>query len=161
VHRADRSLLLCYVDHHDRAYAWAERRKIETHPTTGAAQLVEIRERVQEVIVPTFVSQPTAPVPRKPLFADLTDADLLDYGVPVEWMADVRQATEDTVLGLADHLPAEAGLGVPGRPHRTGGEADMRATRVVSTEAVVAAAERRLWAAYSSTHGGPDHDPPA
>src|SRR5207253_748469 len=25
-----------------------------------------------------------------------------------EWLADVRQATEDTVLGLADHLPAEA-----------------------------------------------------
>ena len=32
VHRTDASLLLCYVDHHDRAYAWAERRKLETHP---------------------------------------------------------------------------------------------------------------------------------
>jgi hypothetical protein len=31
-------------DHHDKAYDWAERRKLETHPTTGAAQLVEIRE---------------------------------------------------------------------------------------------------------------------
>lgn len=46
-------LLLCYVDHHDKAYAWAERRKLETHPATGAAQLVEIRERVQEIVVPT------------------------------------------------------------------------------------------------------------
>src|SRR5438067_12445221 len=27
VHRAPGSLLLCYVDHHDRAYAWAENRK--------------------------------------------------------------------------------------------------------------------------------------
>lgn len=27
-HRIESSLLLCYVDHHDRAYAWAERRKI-------------------------------------------------------------------------------------------------------------------------------------
>ena len=36
-----RSLLLCYVDHHDKAYDWAERRKLETHPKTGAAQLVE------------------------------------------------------------------------------------------------------------------------
>src|SRR5437870_2018456 len=26
VHRTDDSLLLCYVDHHDKAYAWAERR---------------------------------------------------------------------------------------------------------------------------------------
>ncbi len=49
VHKTERSLLLCYVDHHDKAYAWAERRRIERHPRTGAAQLVEIRERVEEV----------------------------------------------------------------------------------------------------------------
>jgi hypothetical protein len=52
VHRAGDSLLLCYVDHHDKAYAWAERRKLETHPRTGAAQLVEIRELVVEIPVP-------------------------------------------------------------------------------------------------------------
>jgi hypothetical protein len=40
VHKTPASLLLCYVGHHDDAYAWAERRKLETHPTTGAAQLV-------------------------------------------------------------------------------------------------------------------------
>jgi len=45
VHKSDTSLLLCYVGHHDQAYDWAERRKLETHPTTGAAQLVEIRGR--------------------------------------------------------------------------------------------------------------------
>ena len=39
VHRSADSLLLCYVDHHDRAYAWGERRKLENHPTTGAAQI--------------------------------------------------------------------------------------------------------------------------
>ena len=52
VHKSDASLLLCYVDHHDKAYGWAERRKLETHPTTGAAQLVEIRETVKEIVVP-------------------------------------------------------------------------------------------------------------
>ena len=30
VHRVQDSLLLCYVDHHDRAYDWAERRRLET-----------------------------------------------------------------------------------------------------------------------------------
>src|SRR3972149_8390759 len=55
VHRTEASLLLCYVDHHNEAYRWAERRKLETHPKTGAAQLVEIRETVQEIIVPTHV----------------------------------------------------------------------------------------------------------
>ena len=49
VHRSEASLLLCYVDHHDKAYDWAERRKLETHPKTGAAQLVEIRETVKEI----------------------------------------------------------------------------------------------------------------
>jgi hypothetical protein len=47
VHKTDDSLLVCYVGHHDRAYDWAERRKLETHPKTGAAQLVEIRETVK------------------------------------------------------------------------------------------------------------------
>ena len=51
VHRTPNSLLACYVDHHDKAYAWAERRKLQTHPKTGAAQIVEIRERVEEIVV--------------------------------------------------------------------------------------------------------------
>lgn len=37
------------VDHHDKAYAWAERRRIERHATTGAMQIVEIREKVIEI----------------------------------------------------------------------------------------------------------------
>ena len=64
VHRTADSLLLCYMDHHDKAYAWAERRKLETHPTTGAAQLVEIREGVQEIVIPAYVEAPrTWPAP--------------------------------------------------------------------------------------------------
>ena len=55
VHRTGTSLLLCYVNHHDEAYQWAERRRLETHPKTGAAQLVEVRERVQEITVPKYV----------------------------------------------------------------------------------------------------------
>ena len=74
VHRSDTSLLLCYVDHHDAAYRWAERRKLETHPQTGAAQLVEIRETVKEVVVPVYVQLelPATAKPaeaKRPLFA--------------------------------------------------------------------------------------------
>src|SRR5437763_11684259 len=90
VHRAPGSLLLCYVDRHDRAYAWAQNRKLETHPKTGAAQLVEIRETVQEVLIPAYVEAPAA-APGKPLlFAHLPDDALLDFGVPVEWLPDAR-----------------------------------------------------------------------
>ena len=55
VHRTDSSLLLCFVGHHENAYHWAERRKLETHPKTGAAQLVEIRETVREIAIPKYV----------------------------------------------------------------------------------------------------------
>src|SRR3989440_1325072 len=96
VHRTAGSLLLCYVDHHDKAYEWAERRKLETHPTTGAAQLVEIRERVQEIMIPRYVEP--APAARLPLFANLTDSELLGYGVPSEWLPDVRKANEESLL---------------------------------------------------------------
>ena len=113
VHKTDTSLLLCYVDHHDKAYDWAERRKLETHPMTGAAQLVEIRETVQEIVVPVYVQTEIVLTPKpapvlKPLFADCADDELLGYGVPVEWLDDVKSATEDTLLALCDHLPAEA-----------------------------------------------------
>ena len=111
VHKTSGSLLLCYVDHHDRAYDWAERRKLETHPKTGAAQLVEIRETVKEIMVPVYV-QAELPVPPKApkpaLFAATPEAELLGYGVPPEWLADVRAADEDTLLSLADRLPGEA-----------------------------------------------------
>ncbi len=33
---------------------------------------------------------------------------MLDLGVPVDWLDDIRQADEDALLELADHLPAEA-----------------------------------------------------
>lgn len=103
VHRTLGSLLLCYVDHHDKAYDWAERRKLVTHPKTGAAQIVEIRETVQEIVVPKYIEtpKPLHDSPKKPLFAKVSDGELLSYGVPAEWLNDVRQATEETLLALA------------------------------------------------------------
>ncbi|MBI2796657.1 MAG: ATP-dependent helicase [Gemmatimonadetes bacterium] len=108
VHKSQGSLLLCYVGHHDKAYDWAERRKLETHPTTGAAQLVEIRETVKEVVVPVYLPAAPATPARPALFADKSDEELLGYGVPTEWLADVRQADEDSILALAVRLPGEA-----------------------------------------------------
>ena len=43
-----------------------------------------------------------------PLFAHIPDNKLLGYGVPVEWLGAVKAADEDSILDLADHLPAEA-----------------------------------------------------
>lgn len=108
VHKSQGSLLLCYVDHHDKAYDWAERRKLQTHPKTGAAQLIEIRETVQEVVVPVYAQTQLPLAPKPLLFAGISDDLLLGYGVPPEWLDDVRQANEDSLLVLSDRLPAEA-----------------------------------------------------
>ena len=113
VHKSDTSLLLCYVGHHDKAYDWAERRRLETHPKTGAAQLVEIRETVEEIVVPVYVNTELVAAPKltddaKPFFAGVSDDEILGYGVPAEWLNDVKKANEDTLLALTDHLPAEA-----------------------------------------------------
>jgi mRNA-degrading endonuclease RelE of RelBE toxin-antitoxin system len=108
VHKTGTSLLLCYVNHHDEAYQWAERRKVETHPKTGAAQLVEIRERVQEITIPKYVEVEAAPRAKPFLYAHIPEEQLLAHGVPSEWLGDVRKADEDSILELAGHLPSEA-----------------------------------------------------
>lgn len=45
---------------------------------------------------------------RTALFAQLSDDALLGYGVPAEWLTDVRAADEDALMALTDHLPKEA-----------------------------------------------------
>lgn len=122
VHRTNDSLLLCYVDHHDEAYRWAERRKLERHPRTGAAQLVEIRERVREITVPKYVEREEEPSAGLAIFQGVAEEQLLSYGVPAEWLADVQSVDEDGLLDLVEHLPAEAGealleLAVGGKPY--------------------------------------------
>lgn len=128
VHRTANRLVLCYVAHHDPAYRWAEGRKLETHPKTGAAQFVEIREQVQEILIPKYieVERPAtvSPPPKPRLFKHLADEALLGYGVPLEWLNDVRQCDEDSLLALADHLPGEAAdalleLATGGKPRLT------------------------------------------
>ena len=134
--RSSVSVLLAYVGHHDAAYRWAERRRIERHPRTGAAQIIEIRETVREIEVPRSIvveAPAVAPAASTPaLFAEASDDELLGYGVPETWLDDVRGADEDSLLDLADHLPAEAAEallelatgGTPERPAQVAADAD-------------------------------------
>ncbi len=110
VHRTSASILLVYVNHHDDAYKWAERRKIERHPTTGAMQLVEVRERVEEVEIfkPREGTATPARAPATRLFDNLRKFELMAFGVPEDWVNDVRAATEDTLFDIIEHLPQEA-----------------------------------------------------
>lgn len=129
VHKSQDNFLLCYVDHHDEAYKWAQKRKLETHPTTGAAQFVEIRDVMNEEDANNiYYFQPdefseevffknqkinnntktnSDPL-KKQLFINKSSNELLSYGVPEEWIDDVKICDEDELLELCDHLPAEA-----------------------------------------------------
>jgi hypothetical protein len=107
LHRSGDSQLIAYVGHHDDAYGWAMRRRIEVHPRTGAAQFVELVEQVSEPV--THV----APAPSEHAeiyrpFADLTDDDLLDAGVPTDWLQPVRETAEGELFDLLSRLPEEA-----------------------------------------------------
>lgn len=126
VHRMDGSFMLCYVDHHDKAYEWASRRRLETHPKTGAAQWVEVRDVAPvPMILGAMVSvsgvlKASIGIPQ-PALKGVSREDLLGYGVPSDWADEVLAADEDELLKLADHLPAEAAealleLATGGRP---------------------------------------------
>lgn len=105
VHKTGDTLTLCYAGHHDDAYQWAERRRLQLHPVTGAAQLVEIRETVKEITIPRYVEQES---PKRRPLSHASDEVLLSYGIPTEWLEDVRDADVDGIFDLCEHLPEEA-----------------------------------------------------
>ncbi len=98
------SLLLAYVDHHDKAYGWAERRRIERHPTTGAMQIVGSASASRRS------PRRSRPRPRRPrrsrsCSTSCASCDLMCFGVPEDWVEDVRRADEDTIFDVVKHLP--------------------------------------------------------
>ena len=122
VHRFGESLLACYVDHHDKAYRWAQNRVVETHPTTGAAQIVEVVEMIRTIEQIQYIQREVVDDREETVVlakADLTanevhplaeyDASwLMQYGVPENWVEPLKQATQERILELFDHLPQEA-----------------------------------------------------
>ena len=71
-----------------------------------------MRERVQEILVhrPVEGGAASSAGPHRSAAAvsRYTDDELLVYGVPVDWLSDVKAATEDTIFDLVAHLPREA-----------------------------------------------------
>lgn len=111
VHKTGDSVMLAHVGHHDDAYKWAERRRIEAHPRTGALQIVEVRELVEDVLPSLRQGELdlTAPAVAETLpFAGLSDDELMSVGVPPDWLVAVREASEDGFFVLVAHLPQEA-----------------------------------------------------
>lgn len=107
LHKKENRILLCYVDHHDKAYQWAEKRRIEVHPKTGAVQIVVLPETVlvEQSALAAIDSKPK----HKKLFAKIKEADILACGVPADWISRILDADEDSIFDILQYLPAEAG----------------------------------------------------
>ena len=103
VHKQEEQILICYVDHHDKAYQWAEKRRLDIHPKTGAVQLVVIPETLSE-----SQSTPVSPKKKK-LFLNISKEMILACGVPQDWISTILEADEDTLFDFLHLLPAEAG----------------------------------------------------
>lgn len=126
--------LLAYVDHHDAAYRWAERRRVAPHERTGAMQFVVVPE-IGASIAAALIDGPSGSaripgglaeslargdaevgihcvegtIPAEPHpFRGLSDDQLLDVGVPREWLNAVRLAYQTDVEELFESLPSEA-----------------------------------------------------
>jgi len=99
--------VLLYVDHHDSAYRWAENKKLTINPVTGAMQLIVMEHAIETV--PTLPPQGGVETGRKPLYADLSNTQLMSLGVPEDMLDAVRAIdSEDALDALQPHLPAEA-----------------------------------------------------
>jgi superfamily I DNA/RNA helicase/mRNA-degrading endonuclease RelE of RelBE toxin-antitoxin system len=104
IHQQPDTNLLCYAGHHDDAYDWAENRKLEVHPDTGAPLFVEIEERIEEIVKRVVREESVKP----PLFAQYENGYLQKLGVPTQWLEPIRYITEDNIDELDDHIPQEA-----------------------------------------------------
>ncbi len=113
--------VLMYVDHHDAAYKWAEGRRIAINPTTGALQVFAVESLVEPALQQArhVVTQPAAEqqasqgvalaIKESPIFASLSDQELLSIGTPEELLAQVRSIRSETELdALQSYLPVEA-----------------------------------------------------
>ena len=105
VYKDGDTFMLCYVGHHNVAYAWAERRQYKPHPVTGAAQFVDVVEKVEEVVRTVVKEVEEEP----PIFDKYEPEYLLALGVPEEWLQPLRYVGESAFFKIVDELPEEAG----------------------------------------------------
>lgn len=97
--------VLLWVDHHDKAYKWAENKICNIHPETGSLQVFDVEG------MPTLqdVGDESSKEDDSSLFADIRDRQLLRFGVPEALLPLVRSIeTEKQLDNAAEHLPQEA-----------------------------------------------------
>lgn len=85
--RQDKSgvYLLLWVDHHDRAYEWAQRKRCKINPSTGTVQVFDITQAEVEV--------EGEPPTQDYLFKGLSQRQLMKLGIPEEKMDETLAIT--------------------------------------------------------------------
>lgn len=92
--------VLLWIDHHDKAYKWAENKSYKIHPETGSLQVIDVEE---------IKDKKTSASDEKALFADIRDRHLLQLGLPEIQIPLIRNLkTADDLDEIADQLPQEA-----------------------------------------------------
>ncbi|MFC1836131.1 UvrD-helicase domain-containing protein [Thermodesulfobacteriota bacterium] len=97
--------VLLWVDHHDKAYEWAENKVYKIHPETGSLQVINVNEAEQadESI------KDDSETARVGLFASISDRSLLRLGVPDGLVKMVKSLkTMEDLDKTAKALPEEA-----------------------------------------------------
>lgn len=97
--------MLLWVDHHDKAYAWAANRIISIHPETGSLQVVDVQfQQAPDVID----GEPSVAI-EEGVFCQYKDKELLRLGVPEVLLPLVRAIkTEAELDEAAGSFPQEA-----------------------------------------------------
>jgi len=98
--------LFLYVDHHEKAYRWAENRKVQVNRATGNIQVFNVIDE-QEL----RLKDPSTPQVEAGLFDGIKDKHLLQMSIPEESIGLVRRMTIEADLDNAkdnDQLPEEA-----------------------------------------------------
>lgn len=92
--------LLLWVDHHDKAYDWAKRKKCAVNPQYGNLQIFDIQQ-VEIIEESSTVSTG--------LFSHVTNNELLALGVPKEQLNIVRTLSSvEEFYGSSDSIPEDA-----------------------------------------------------
>lgn len=94
--------VLLWVDHHDDAYAWAEKRTCKINPETGSLQIYSVDE--QDLVIKKDKQDKV-----EGLFDEIRTKQLLRLGVPEELVDLVRSVSTDIELEkIESKLPQEA-----------------------------------------------------
>ncbi len=101
----DNVFVWLHVDQHDDAYQWASTRKMSVNPVNGALTLTNLNF-VEETVQRRAAPEPSEP---DPVFAELSDRDLMAIGVPEEMLPAVRTIrSEGDLDAMREELPVEA-----------------------------------------------------